>query len=41
MLVARNYIEVRVLGKIGKGPFSLASRNGDKEVVEPLLGHTD
>jgi len=41
IFVARNDIDVNVLDDTGKGPFSLAAKKGHKEVVEPLLGHTD
>jgi len=41
ILVARNDIKVKVIDNTGKGPSSLAAKNGHKEVVELLLGHTD
>jgi len=41
ILVAGNYIDGKVLDNTRKRPFSIAAKNGHKEVVEPLLGHTD
>jgi len=41
IFVARNNIDVNVIDKTRKGPFSSAARNRHKEVVELLLGYAD
>jgi len=41
ILVSRNDTDVNVLDNTRKRPLSLAARNGHKEVVQPLLGHTE